>query len=297
MEVINQENNLEQKQDQMLGLDNQEDISQKQIGFLQGNLGKVINTGLDIGLRMILPNVIEDKVIDVKNAILNNGFKEGINMAINSAIDIGKSAIGIFTGKFENVSQVQTAIKKGGIIDSVSTTIDTVLKSTTKNGIIDKNVSKLIKKGKNAILDTVESNIEENFLGQMKAIEKIGKYTKNWEEYYQNQDIDGMNREYKKIKNQIDEVIPLESTIQKARQIANVQTLILENVPTLDIRAMLNQVNVGTRIKLTGFNSGFFNNKFVNSWYKILGVISLPSSFSILSPILFSVTASILIFG
>ena len=33
----------------------------------------------------------------------------------------------------------------------------------------------------------------------------------------------------------------------------NIQTLILENVPTLDTRAMLNSVNEGTRVKLVGF--------------------------------------------
>lgn len=101
--------------------------------------------------------------------------------------------------------------------------------------MIDKNVSKLIKKGKNVILDTVESNIEENFLGQLKAIEKIGKYTKNWDNYYKNQDIEGMDREYKKIKSQIEEVIPLETTIKKARQIESVQTLIKNKGNVFDI--------------------------------------------------------------
>ncbi len=235
MEISEQKNNLVKNHENSLEIEETELLEEKQKSFLQGNLGKVINTGLDVGLRMILPNVIEDKVIDIKNAILNNGFKEGINAAISSAIDLGKSAIGIFTGKFENISQVQTAIKKGGIIDSVSSTIDTVLKSTTKNGIINKNISNLIKKGKNVILDTVESNIEENFLSQLKAIEKIGKYTKNWDGYYQNQDLEGMNREYKKIKSQIDEVIPLESTIQKARQIENIQTLIKSKGNTFDL--------------------------------------------------------------
>lgn len=226
MDIINEDNQLEQKREQKVELDMLKDIEQNQRGFLQSNLGKVVNTGMDIGLRAIFPNLVEDKIIDIKNTIVNHGFKEGISAAINSAIDIGKSAIGIFTGKFENISQVQTAIKKGGIIDGVSSTIDTVLKSSTKNGLIDKNVSQLIKKSKNVILDTIESNIEENFLGQLKGIEKIGKYTKNWEVYYQNQDINGMNKEYKKIKDQLEEVIPLENTIQKAREIENIQQLI-----------------------------------------------------------------------
>ena len=39
-------------------------------------LGKTINTGLDIGLRMLLPDLIEEQVIDIKDTIIENGFGE-----------------------------------------------------------------------------------------------------------------------------------------------------------------------------------------------------------------------------
>ena len=39
------------------------DIEKKQSKFLESNLGKVINTGVDFALRAILPNMIEDEVI------------------------------------------------------------------------------------------------------------------------------------------------------------------------------------------------------------------------------------------
>ena len=235
LEIIKEENNLEQKQAQNLELNNPENLGEDQKGFLQGNLGKVINTAVDIGLKAILPDIVEEQIIDIKDSMLKNGLKEGIQTAVSSAIDIGKSALGIVTGKFENISQVQTAIKKGGIIDGISSTIDTVLKSTTKNGLISKDVSKLIKKGKNVILDTVESNIEENFLGQIKGVEKIGKYISNWESYYEKQDLEGMKKEYNKIKTQINEVLPLEETIKKAREIENIQELIKNKGNKIDL--------------------------------------------------------------
>ena len=72
----------------------------------------VINTAVDLGIRAALPNLIEDQVITIKDAILNSGFESGINQAINSAIDLGKSAIGIVTGNFENITQARNAIKK-----------------------------------------------------------------------------------------------------------------------------------------------------------------------------------------
>ena len=88
--------------------------------FFDSMLGKAINTGLDIGLRHILPDLIEDEIIEIKDSILQNGFKEGINTAIESVKNFGKSALGIVSGKFENISQVEKAVGNGGIIDTLS---------------------------------------------------------------------------------------------------------------------------------------------------------------------------------
>ena len=52
---------------------------------------------------------------------------------------------GIFTGKFDNISQAQSAIKTGGIIDEISNVVDTVLNKTTHAGLINRNVSSLIR--------------------------------------------------------------------------------------------------------------------------------------------------------
>ena len=101
--------------------------SKEQKNFLETTLGKVINTGLNLGLRVVLPDFIENEVIGIKDTILKEGFGAGIKKCINSAVDLGKSAIGIFTGKFENVSQVQTAIKNGGLIDSLSELLTTAI--------------------------------------------------------------------------------------------------------------------------------------------------------------------------
>lgn len=40
-----------------------ENIGEEQNKFLESTFGKVINTGIDIALRAILPNSIEDEII------------------------------------------------------------------------------------------------------------------------------------------------------------------------------------------------------------------------------------------
>ena len=194
--------------------------------FLNNFFGDTINNAIDMGLKTILPDLIENQIIDIKNSLLENGLKSGIETAIISAINLGKSALGIITGKFENLSQAHTAIKKGGIIDGISEVIDNVLESSTKNELLSKNTGRLIKKGKNAILDTISSNIEENFMQEMNSLEKVSKYISNWNNYYNLKDREGMEKEYKKIKKQMDTIMALDSTISEAKKIENLHNLI-----------------------------------------------------------------------
>lgn len=199
---------------------------EQQKNFLETNLGKVINTALDAGIRALLPDIIEEQVINVKDEIINNGFKAGIKEAISSAIDLGKSTIGIFTGKFENVTQVRNAVKNGGIIDGVSKALDYGINMCSKLGKVPASITTILKSGKNVILDTISNNIEKEFNNQLNSIEKIENYSQKWKEYYNSQNFNGMEKEYKKLQRELKETIPLENTIKEARNIENLHTLI-----------------------------------------------------------------------
>ena len=201
----------------------------EQKSFIQTTLGKTISGALDVGIRMIMPDLIEDEIIDIKNTILDEGLKEGINQAVSSAIDLGKSTMGIFTGNFENISQVRSAVKNGGIIDNISDSLDFILNKLNNSEIIDKNIVNLIKKGKNSILDNVSKNIENEFTNQISSIEKLEKYETNWKNYFNDKDFEGMEKEYKKIKSEFNNIIPLENVIKNAKNIENLHLLIKNN--------------------------------------------------------------------
>lgn len=212
-----------------LNNENNINLTNSQNNFLETTLGKTINFGLDIGLRALLPDYIEQQIIDIKDIILNNGFKDGINKVISSAIDFGKSAMGIVTGKFENISQVQTAIKNGGIIDGISGLVDGVLNRINKTGKLSYNLTNTIRKGKNIILNSITNKIEEEFTNQLDAAEKLQKYENNWKQYFNNKDFIGMQREYEKIKEKLKLLIPMENTLKQARTIESLHTLIKNN--------------------------------------------------------------------
>ena len=163
-------------------------LEMKQNNFLQSALGKAINNGINIGLRYLLPNWAEDKVIELKDNLLNYGLKEGVKKIVSSAIDLGKSAVGIVTGKFENISQVQRAVKNGGIIDSVSEIFDSVLNKIYASGKLNDTTFNLIKNGKNSILNNVEKNIESTLTTQITSFQRMEKYINSWKEFFQNKD-------------------------------------------------------------------------------------------------------------
>lgn len=209
--------------------DNELTTEKEQNTFLESTLGKVINSGLDIGLRMILPDFLEDGIVEIKNALLKGGLKEGIDTAIDGALNLGKSIMGIFTGKFDDISQARDAIKSGGIIDGISGALDKVIDKTTSSGLIDSNVANLISNGKDAILNSVSNNIENEFMEQINGADKLAKYEENWKEYFEDKDFEGMEREYNKIKEKLKELLPIENTLKEARTIENLHLLIKNN--------------------------------------------------------------------
>ncbi len=164
-------------------------IGERQNKFLESKFGQIINTGLDVALRAILPNAIENEVIGIKNVILNDGVQKGIKAAINAASNIGKSITGIFTGKFDTVSQAYNAVRSGGIIDTASKIVDTAVKSAQDNNLIKGSTAKIIRKGKNVVKDCISSKIEEDFMQQVDGVEKISKYVQNWNNYLNEKDL------------------------------------------------------------------------------------------------------------
>lgn len=210
-------------------ISNENLIEEKQRNFLQTNLGKAVNMGLNIGIRYLLPDVIENQVIEIKDSLIQNGLKEGIQTAINSSINLGKSALGIVTGKFESIEQMQNAVKSGGIIDSISNVVNYSINKLVDNGNISNSIGNTIKNGKNAILNNITQNIENEFKNQISNMEKLNKYTENWKNYFNNKDFSGMQREYEKIHTKIKEIVPIENTIKTARVVENLHQLIKNN--------------------------------------------------------------------
>ena len=229
MEIENLEKN------NSLEIENEVTIEKEQKGFLESTLGKTINTAVDIGIRALLPDFIDEQVINIKDNLLEYGLGDGIKKTIEDAINLGKSAIGIFTGEFENISQMQNAVQNGGLIDGISSLLDTVIDKVNSAGLINNGVAQTIKQGKEVILNNVESNIENAFNEQYNSIEKIDNYINDWKDGFEKQDFSKMEKEYLKLEEQIKSIAPLTKILEEAKTIEVLHNLIRNNGQNFDL--------------------------------------------------------------
>ncbi len=222
------ENVLNQESDLNITNNNQQE-------FFQSTLGKIIDFSLDAGIRALVPDIIENEVINIKDTIISEGFSEGIKSLIDNAINIGKSALGIVTGEFESVSQAEKAIEKGGILDSISSGINLALNKISSMGIISEDTTNLIANGKDVIINNVSSNIKKEFTTQSKNIDNLNSYVNKWKLEYENRNIEGMEKYMKKIDKTLSKTLPIENLINEARTIENIHELIKNNGNNFDL--------------------------------------------------------------
>ena len=217
--------------EQALELNNlkNQNIEESQTSFLNSVLGKAINSAIDVGIKAVLPDFVEDQVINVKDNLLKYGLKDGIKQTINDALNLGKSAIGIVTGKFENIDQIQTAVKSGGIVDGISEVLDYTINKAKNKGMIKSTVANMIKSGKDVILDNVEKGIENTFKQQNTNKTELTQNIENWKKGYQEKDFAKMEKEYTKIEKEMKALVPLENTIKQIRTLENIHNLIKNN--------------------------------------------------------------------
>ena len=210
-------------------VNNSLEIEKNQQNFLESNIGKIINTTLNIGMKYLLPDLIEDEIINIKDTLIKEGWEKGLDKIIEEGISIGKSITGIFTGKFDNIEQIKKTVESGGIIDSASSLLDNILNRCAEKGLITKNIKSSISKGKDILINNISSNLENMLDEQNNILEKIQETSNNWRTAYMNKNFNSMDKEYKNLEKYMEKIIPLEKVITDARKIENIHNIIKNN--------------------------------------------------------------------
>lgn len=204
------------------------ELNNKKENNIKTTIVSIANNALEYGLRAILPDFIEDDIIEIKDKFIEEGFTDGVQEVIDKLEDVGKSIVGIFTGEFETMEQAKRVIQKKGLLDGISDVIDIVLKKLLNKKKINKSTFNLIKTGKKEILSNIEKGIEEKYKETTYSLEKLNEYCNEWKEQYKKQNYEEMEKIMKKIKQQLSQKKIVEETINEARNLEKIQKFIKE---------------------------------------------------------------------
>lgn len=231
-DLIEKYNNL--KENKNIDLENEKELLNEIVNDIQNRclkseFGKAVNSALNVGIKIIFPDFLDDQIINLKDNMYENGIKEGFQKTINDSINAGKIILGIQNNNFEDISQLEDAIKAGGIIDGISKLLDKGINSLKKSKVIDNNIAKTLKEEKNVIIKSIEKNIDNSFSKQISNTEKLEKYISNWQKNYSEKNFEGMEKEFNKMKKIMKDLILIENIFKNYRNIENLQNLIKNN--------------------------------------------------------------------
>lgn len=184
---------------------------------------KVANSAVDLGIRMVCPDLLEDVVISLKNNIIENGFKDGFKNVKNEMKDIYNV---IFKGK-RNLNfgkEINMLINSNGILTGFSKMLTNGINISVKKGLVSKNIGQIIKKGKTTVINTFKDQLYNSATKEIEKLDNLQNYVNNWKKALDTNDIKRLEKEYKNIENITSynkEYEKLFSEIEKIKKIQN----------------------------------------------------------------------------
>lgn len=205
------------------------EISKNQNDFIGNMFKNAINFGVDLGLKSLLPDLIEDQVIDIKNSILEGGFKEGVNTLMKKVNEFKNSITGIFTGNFNNIQEINTTTKQGGIIKTVSKGLSKGIDAGVKSGIIPKSIGGILKAGKTTMLNEFSNSLESQMRKEIQKFDTLNDLNKKWYDALDQRDFDKMTKYTEKISALSKDLVKFSNIINETKKIEELHNFIKEN--------------------------------------------------------------------
>ena len=155
----------------------------------------------------------------VKDAIRKEEFKSAGSKAVEAALRIGAKVLGINNSTFNSAKQILEALKEGDLKKGLAGALDIGV-DLIKG--IPSEAKKLIKSSKNLILgESLESELTKVMTKQKNTIERLDKKCNKFDEALSKNDEKEMSKQIKSIKSDLDKVMLIENTINRARSIVN----------------------------------------------------------------------------
>lgn len=217
-------------------IENTKETKQKE--FLDTTIGKIVDAGLDFAISTFVPDLIEKPVSNLKDKLLSWDFNKEKETISSGALEQTKK-LEENSGKEVDIGNVvanlKDFLKEEKTINSFSKIIDAAIKELVDKDKISSNVSKMVKEGKNAVVEKIKEKIDHELDGQIVYVEELKEQTEKWKNYYQEKDIKNMKAVSKKIDSLMKDIMPIDTILTEAKQIQNLQQLIENNNNQFDL--------------------------------------------------------------
>lgn len=202
-------------------VNNEINSMEKQNNVLSEILQNAINWSIDAGLKYILPDSIGEKIIEIKNTLLDNNVQNKIAETIKNVIGIGEKKLNIENNGINNIEDMEKILKSPEAIKLLSEVVKEILENNNLGNTNNENIQ-----NSNQVIEYIKNNLDEEITKQVNSINQIEEYSKEWYKCYENKDFEAMNKVYEEISKEVKNVIPLENIIKETKKIENLNELI-----------------------------------------------------------------------
>lgn len=173
-------------------------------------INKTIDNIYNEILKTFLPDSIEDKVIEIKD-------KLGLSQLSQNVANFTKDLIYNKNekGADRNISKLNIEKETGKIISAITDSYDLSINQVER-----------LEKNKKTISNKVEQEINKEIKDYVKAFGKNNQYINEWKQFYNSKDFKNMDKVYKKIEKNMQNIVPIEEKIKEVRELENVHQLI-----------------------------------------------------------------------
>lgn len=188
----------------------------KQNDNLNYILQNIINWSIDKGIKYLFPNLIGDKIVKIKNSILNSNTQEKITSGIQNIINMENKKSSISNKENNDIQKIEEILNDPKTIEMLTEIVEKILNNMDNVKIKDKSI----------VLKDIHKNLSKDITEQINSINNINNYSKDWYNFFEKENFNSMNKSFNKIKNELKNIAPIEEIIIKTKKIENLHELV-----------------------------------------------------------------------
>ncbi|MBQ9266839.1 MAG: hypothetical protein IJ217_00910 [Clostridia bacterium] len=200
-------------------------------------VSNAFSNAVDKGIEQV--DIADEYKSLIKSEARKGELKTAGAQAVEAALRIGAKAIGLNNSTFNSAKQILEALRAGDLKKGLSAAIDIGIDFIK---VIPADARKLIKSSKDLLLgDSLDSALKDVMVKQKNTIDRLDKKCDKFDEARSKNDEKEMAKQIKSIKTDLDKVMLIENTINRARSTVN-QYELMKNKGVIELTPVEQEV-------------------------------------------------------